>query len=623
MKQNNDTYWLLTAAMLGGFDMGLNLFEIACPIQAFMLGTLWNQPGRLPRRMAVVVSASVILGGCLHGSSLLPWIGRSAIVMLAIITYRNSVGLEHAVSIATQTPPPSAPPKDPSSHSEDFDSSEDSDFDLGSMEDLSTRMHSRVPLRFRLIDTGIFHRRQAVQVEAIVTRAGDENSGLDMCIKEGLLTKLQAGFIVEGRERDLRVGRYKLEAELGRGSMGVVYRALDTERNNLVALKLFSNRNSNLMMIRREMAVIQELVHPNIVTALEVGDSDGRHFIAMELINGDTMLEKVRRDGAFSESGAIRLCLGVAKALEQAHRRQILHRDVKPGNVMITADGGCKLVDFGICRPPKSLREHDSLAVDGAVLYGTLGFVSPEQAKLDEDLDSRSDIYGLGCTLFFALTGEYHVLGDTPAEKLKNLTVTRCFKHLEDFHLSEPVARSLQLMLAYEKQDRYENATEVVQDLSRMLKTRGELPPEMVVHVLIVESDATDLRIITKLLLRCSESVELLRASSFADADAEVRRHREVTSNPLIVLVDLDLPDSSHMKTIDRFRELSAKNVGVVGLSESEDATTRRACLAAGFLDYLAKNDLSSMRLERAIFANYSRLGSGKSRSSAIKSKRI
>lgn len=607
MKETRDI-WLLLAAAAGVLDIFFGFFAAAV-LPAFALGILWNQSGSLLRRYALLVAAICLAVGYFVEPNWSEWVGRGGLVCLCALGFYRSFRLQENSETSARLGAARFEREAEEDAYRETIESEYFDSDLGSAgEELSTRAATRVPLRFRLIDTGIFSRRQASQIDSVVSRVGDENAGLDRCIEENLLTRMQAGFIVQRRERELRVGCYRLLTELGRGSMGVVYQAMDTDRNNQVALKLFSNRNRNLMMIRREMAVIQELVHPNIVTALEVGDSDGRHFIAMELIDGETMLTRVRRDGVFPESTALRLCLGIAKALEQAHRRQILHRDVKPGNVMITDGEQCKLLDFGICRPPRSLREHDSQAIEGAMLYGTLGFVSPEQAMLDEDLDSRSDIYGLGCTLFFALTGEYHVLGETPAEKLKNLTVNRRFHSIDDFEISDSVKAILSRTLAFEKCDRYQNATEVVQELSQLLKNQGELPAEMVVHVLIVESDTADLRIIMKLLHRCNESFEIQRADSFADAVTEVRRHRELTDNPLVVLVDLDLPDSDRVRTIKRFRDLSADNVGVVGLADATDAETKRRCLAAGFLDYLPKSDLSSRRLERAIFANHSRL---------------
>jgi eukaryotic-like serine/threonine-protein kinase len=216
-------------------------------------------------------------------------------------------------------------------------------------------------------------------------------------------------------------GRYRLDAEIGRGGMSTVYRAFDTVLERPVAIKLMHREIASdadqLERFRREARAVAQLNHPHIVTVIDAGEElspDGGRppecapYIVLEYIEGETLKDVIRREGQLEIPRAIAYALEIARALEAAHERMIVHRDVKPQNVLIGAEGGAKITDFGIAR---SLTE-EGLTVAGRVL-GTTDYVSPEQA-LGQPVTGQSDIYSLGVVLYEMLTGEVPFRGESP-----------------------------------------------------------------------------------------------------------------------------------------------------------------------------------------------------------------
>jgi Protein kinase domain len=197
--------------------------------------------------------------------------------------------------------------------------------------------------------------------------------------------------------------RYEVESTLGRGGMAQVYRANDRVLGRPVAVKVLSRKLSGdqkfLTRFRREAQASAGLNHPHVVSVYDTGAHDDLHYIVMEYVEGETLASLMARDGALPPEKAARIAADVAEALEAAHRQGLVHRDVKPGNVMIDPDGRVKVVDFGIARAATD----DTLTQTGLVL-GTAAYLSPEQARGD-GVDARSDIYSLGCVLYEMLTG--------------------------------------------------------------------------------------------------------------------------------------------------------------------------------------------------------------------------
>jgi len=205
-------------------------------------------------------------------------------------------------------------------------------------------------------------------------------------------------------------GRYRLDAQIGAGGMSTVYRAFDTTLERRVAVKLMhreiASDSDQLERFRREARSVAQLSHPHIVGVIDAGEEDGRPYIVFEYVEGETLKDRIRRMGRLPIDEAIAYAIEIARALGAAHARAIVHRDIKPQNVLVDEEGSAKVTDFGIAR---SLEE-EGLTADGRVL-GTTDYVSPEQA-LGHDVDGQSDIYSLGVVLYEMLTGDVPFHGE-------------------------------------------------------------------------------------------------------------------------------------------------------------------------------------------------------------------
>jgi eukaryotic-like serine/threonine-protein kinase len=212
-------------------------------------------------------------------------------------------------------------------------------------------------------------------------------------------------------------GRYRLDARIAQGGMSTVYRAFDTVLERPVAIKLLHReiaaQADQLERFRREARAVAQLSHPHIVTVIDAGeephtDGTGTPYIVFEYVDGETLKALIRRTGPLEVTRALAYAIEIARALGAAHEHQIVHRDVKPQNVLLTPEGSAKITDFGIAR---TLTEQ-GLTLDGRVL-GTTDYVSPEQA-LGHQVTGQSDIYSLGVVLYEMLTGSIPFTGDTP-----------------------------------------------------------------------------------------------------------------------------------------------------------------------------------------------------------------
>ena len=205
-------------------------------------------------------------------------------------------------------------------------------------------------------------------------------------------------------------GRYRLDAQIGAGGMSTVYRAFDQTLERQVAIKLMhreiASDSDQLERFRREARAVAQLSHPHIVGVIDAGEDEGRPYIVFEYVEGETLKERIRRMGRLPVDEAVAYAIEIARALGCAHARDIVHRDVKPQNVLLDAEGSAKVTDFGIAR---SL-DDEGLTADGRVL-GTTDYVSPEQA-LGHEVNGQSDIYSLGVVLYEMLTGDVPFHGE-------------------------------------------------------------------------------------------------------------------------------------------------------------------------------------------------------------------
>lgn len=209
-----------------------------------------------------------------------------------------------------------------------------------------------------------------------------------------------------------RLGKYQILSEIGRGGMAIVYKAFDTGLQRYVALKILLPRlaadEQILRRFEREATTAANLKHPNIVVIHDVGSADGYHFLVMELLEGCTLREEIRARGAMLPARAAYVASQVASALDHAHQQGLIHRDVKPSNIILGRQDHTTLTDFGLVRAAHSAR----LTEAGATV-GTLEYMAPEQLGGDE-IDWRSDVYSLGVVVYELLAGRTPFTGDTP-----------------------------------------------------------------------------------------------------------------------------------------------------------------------------------------------------------------
>jgi len=220
----------------------------------------------------------------------------------------------------------------------------------------------------------------------------------------------------QGLKLPTTFGDYELLAEIGRGGMGVVFRARQQSLDRIVAVKMIQRgRLASESDVRRfvaEASATARLEHPNIVPVYEVGECDGRPYFSMQLIEGETLAERVGR-GRLGQHEAAQLIASIARSIQFAHDQGVLHRDLKPSNILITPDGTPLVTDFGLA---KQVDTENQLTRSGMIV-GTPAYMSPEQATGRRGMvGPASDVYSLGCVLYFALTGRPPLAADTPME---------------------------------------------------------------------------------------------------------------------------------------------------------------------------------------------------------------
>ncbi len=245
-------------------------------------------------------------------------------------------------------------------------------------------------------------------------------------IEQGILTKFQAVNLYQGRGRGLVFGPYIVLDKVGAGGMGKVFKARDRRSERIVALKVLLPdavaSPKKLQRFLREVEVASTLTHPNVVAAYESGQAHGTHYFAMEYVDGCDLSNYVTRHGPLSPAKAIDVVLQTARGLQYAHERGVVHRDVKPSNILIDGAGRVKILDLGLARVFRASDDGSAapsgvLTVEGEVM-GTVDYMAPEQSQDTHTVDDRADIYSLGCTLYRLLTGNPPYPGETSIMKI-------------------------------------------------------------------------------------------------------------------------------------------------------------------------------------------------------------
>ena len=323
----------------------------------------------------------------------------------------------------------------------------------------------------QLSESGILSDQKLRAVERKKKEYQDGESLARDMIKSSHLTKYQAEQILGGKGKNLCMGQYVLLEKLGAGGMGQVYKAYHPGMERVVAVKMIlANSRADAEAIKRfqrEVKAAAKLAHPNIITVYDAGNANGRHFMVMELVKGQDLSEIINQKGKFSIRDAVDYITQAAKGLKFAHSNGVIHRDIKPGNLILDSEGILKIVDMGLAKINSKENDETVSALTGnAAIMGTVDFMSPEQSLSTRDVDARADIYSLGATLYYLLTGNVMY----PSNKAMAKLMAHRKSLIPSLRVSRPdVSENLEAvyvkMVAKQAEDRYQNMSELISKL--------------------------------------------------------------------------------------------------------------------------------------------------------------
>lgn len=326
-----------------------------------------------------------------------------------------------------------------------------------------------------LAESGLLTSQQVAAATRAVVTAGQtaDADAARVLVERQVLTQFQADRLLEGRSRGFFFDEYKVLDLLGVGGMGWVYQAAHAETGQTVALKVlleqFKHDRGMLARFQQEARTTLRLNHPNIVRTHKLGSAGGSHYMIMDLIEGPSLLEVLLRKKRLPWGQACDFARQAALGLHHAHEAGLIHRDVKPQNLLIESTGRVKLLDFGLAMivDGETGDEFSMAMIFGHECVGTAAFMAPEQAEDSLSVDARSDVYSLGCTLFAALTG------DTPFPERSVTDVQKSHRDkrprdVRDLSPSIPegVARVVTKMLAKNPRDRFATAADAADALA-------------------------------------------------------------------------------------------------------------------------------------------------------------
>ncbi len=305
------------------------------------------------------------------------------------------------------------------------------------------------------------------EVRLILDEAADaaawDQAVADKLVAQGVLTKFQAREMLAGRRR-FRLGQYTVLDEIGRGGMGQVFLAEHAMMGRHVALKVLPRAKSTPeyeAAFQREIRVLSRLDHENLVRALDAGHDAKVYYLVTELVPGLDLRRQVLKYGPLDELAAAAVITQAALGLAYAHEQGLVHRDVKPGNLLVTQDGRVKVLDLGLAG---SLLDAESTSTGRVV--GTMDYMAPEQIRSPDTVGPTADVYGLGCTLYFALSGQVPFPGGTRKEKAQR-QLTEMPVPLGQLapHVDSGLVRVVEGMMKKSPSERLGTATEVIQRL--------------------------------------------------------------------------------------------------------------------------------------------------------------
>ena len=272
---------------------------------------------------------------------------------------------------------------------------------------------------------------------------------------------------------DIDIPGYTVIERVGSGGMGTVFKARQLSMDRIVALKILNERYSNnaefVDRFIREARAAGKLNHPNVIHVHDISRANGRHYFSMEFIDGPSVRELLKKEKRLEVNKALDIVLQAAKALEFAHENRIVHRDIKPDNIMLTREGIVKIADLGIA---KTFEEGPTTGKDNRHVLGTPHYMAPEQA-LGKAIDHRADIYSLGATFYHMVTGHTPFSGTSPQEILK-AHVQASLPPIQELNkdVPDPVCFIIERMMAKLPEKRYATMTRLIEDVGRVQSGR-------------------------------------------------------------------------------------------------------------------------------------------------------
>ncbi len=327
--------------------------------------------------------------------------------------------------------------------------------------------------------------KECLAFQSKLAEQRNQQSLAEVMVTQGVVTAGQIGRVKAAIEetRKRPIPGYQILSKLGSGAMATVLKGRQLSLDRLVAIKILPpDLSQNAEYVERfykEGKAAAKLNHPNIVQAYDVGEASGYHYFVMEYVEGHTLYDELSGGKVFPEQEALKIIIQIAHALEHAHAQGLIHRDVKPKNIMITKDGVAKLADMGLARVAADVQ---AAQAEAGRAFGTPYYISPEQIRGELDIDFRADIYSLGATFYHLVTGKLPFDAPTPVAVMQ--------KHLKEplippdhvnTKLSAGVGEVVEVMMAKDHRMRYASTSDLILDLEAI--SAGEPPLQARKHI--------------------------------------------------------------------------------------------------------------------------------------------
>lgn len=300
----------------------------------------------------------------------------------------------------------------------------------------------------------------------------------DILVEKELLTQYQADQLMAGRTK-LNLGPYIITDSIGQGGMGHVYKAIHEVMGRECAVKVLPREKSTpeaIESFRREIRTQAKLSHPNLVAAFDAGEDGKVHYLVVEYVPGIDLRRLVRSQGRLTQQQAAKIIMQAAIGLQYAHESELIHRDVKPGNILVTPDGVAKVSDLGLAG---FMNEGDADPRAGKIV-GTADYLAPEQITSPGDTTSVSDVYSLGCSLYYTITGKVPYPGGTPQSKAtRHLSETPWHPRRFNEEISDEFVDIIADMMEKDTSERIKTMSEVAARLEPWASDSGPIPQQM------------------------------------------------------------------------------------------------------------------------------------------------